>query len=172
MNPRMLAAPAAALVATAWAAGTRAQEVTASASVGHEWTDNVYLTRTREADNAIVPGLDAGLGFAGYWTAEYEGAAELYAEHTDLTSHNHTLRLVANPAWGPDGETELLVALAAETLRNQDAFSMLNFVGARLTTAVTLEPAPWVAWQAGADVRYRHFYDDPQSDGLDVMPRT
>jgi hypothetical protein len=63
------------------------------------------------------------------------------------------------------------LVVALETLANQDAYGALNFVGPRLTAAATLEPAAWVAWQVALDVRYRAFYDDPESDALDLMPR-
>jgi hypothetical protein len=148
-----------------------AQELSAEASIGTEWTDNVHLMHTGLADSSIVPSLRAGLDFANCWTVEYDGAAELFVEHTDLSSHNHTLRLVANPAWGADDENEFLAALAVETLRNQDTYAALNFAGVKATAALTLEPAAWLAWQLGLDLRYRRFYDDTESDSVDTMPR-
>jgi len=149
----------------------RAQEISASAGLGHAWSDNVYISRTAAADHALVPSLRAGVDFATYWTVDYDGSAELYTEHTDLSSSAHTLRVIANPAWGDDDQNELALVAAVETLRNDDAYSSLNFVGPRLTAALTLEPLPWLAWQVAADVRYRRFYDDPVSDSLDLMPR-
>jgi hypothetical protein len=164
-------AAAVVLLAGAGAAGAAETALAADATLGNVWTDNVYLTRAREGDDALTAGLRVGLDFASFWTADYAGSFTLYTLHDDLTSHEHTLRVMANPAWGTGDRDELLVVLALETLRNQDAYAAINFVGPRATVALTLEPAPWVAWQVALDVRYRRFYDDTQSDTFDVGPR-
>jgi hypothetical protein len=160
-------------VTTGLVAGpARAQEFSAAGAVGSVWTDNVFLMHTPEWDVSILPSLKAGMDFGTAWTLQYDGAAEIFTSHTDLTSHDHALRLQVNPAFGPDGRNEFLVALAVETLRNQAAYDGLNFVGGTLNAAVSLEPATWVAWQAGVAIRYRGFYDDRASDALDVLATT
>ncbi len=161
-----------ALVTLLAAGSAQAQEFSAAGAVGSAWTDNVFLMRTPEWDVSILPSLKAGLDFGTYWTLQYDGSAEIFTNHTDLTSHDHALRLQVNPAFGPEGKNEFLVALAVETLRNQDAYNALNFAGGQLNAAVSLEPATWAAWQAGVEVRYRGFYDDTQSNALDVLATT
>jgi len=163
---------ACALLAVLWPLPARAQDVSVEGSVGAAWTDNVFRMRTPEWDAWVLPSLKAGVDFATFWTLQYEGSAEIYTNHTDLTSHDHALRLLANPAFGTDDRDEFLVGLQVETLRNLDAYADLNFLGGQIDAAVSLEPATWFAWQAGANVRYRRFYDDPQSDTLDVLAST
>jgi hypothetical protein len=161
-----------AAVALAAPAPARGQEFAAAGSVGAAWTDNLFGMRSREWDASILPALRVGLDFADVWTLQYDGAAEVFARHPDLTSHDHALTLQVNPAFGPGGRNEYLLAATVETLRNQDAYEALNFVGARLGVAVNLEPTDWFAWKVAADVRYRRFYDDTQSDALDVLSST
>lgn len=158
---------------TLFAAGpVQAQEFSVAGAVGSVWTDNVFLMRTPEWDASILPSLKVGMDFGTYWTLQYDGSAEIFTNNTDLISHDHALRLQVNPAFGPEGKNEFLVALGVETLRNQDAYNALNFVGGQLNAAVSLEPAPWFAWQAGVELRYRGFYDDVQSNALDVLATT
>jgi len=159
-------------VAGTWSAPARGQEVSAAGSVAAAWTDNVYLMRSREWDASILPALRLGVDFADVWTLQYEGSAEIFTQHTDLISHDHALTLQVNPAFGPGGRNEYLVGATVETLRNQDAYDSLNFVGARLGAAVSLEPTAWFAWKAAADLRYRRFYDDTQSDSVDLLAST
>ncbi len=160
------------LLAGLWAFPAHAQELSVAGSVGTTWTDNVFVMSAPEWDASILPALRAGVDFATFWTLRYEGAAEIYTNHTDLTSHDHALRLQVNPAFGPDDANEFLVGLEVETLRNLDTYAALNYVGGQADAAIRLEPTPWFAWQAGADLRYRRFYDDPQADTLDVLAST
>lgn len=150
----------------------RAQEFSAAGAVGTAWTDNVFLMRTPEWDASVLPSLRAAMDFGTFWTLRYDGSAEIFTAHTDLTSHDHALRLQVNPAFGPEGRHEFLVALAVETLQNQEAYDALNLVAGHLNAAVSLEPTTWFAWLAGVELRYRGFYDDPQSDALDLLATT
>lgn len=158
-----------ALVLTLWGAGAGAVEFLVTGSVGSAWTDNVFVRNSPEWDLSILPALRADLDFATFWTLRYEGAAEVYTRHTGLTSHEHALHLAVNPSFGPEGRNEFLVSASVETLRNLDDYAVLNYVCGSMTTAVSLEPFRWFAWQANATIRYRAFYDDPQADALDMF---
>lgn len=164
--------PALALLSAWGATPVVAAEFSVAGGVGTVWTDNVFVRNRPEWDLSVNPALRADVDFATFWTLRYEGAAEIFTRHTDLTSHDHALRLVVNPAFGADERHEFLVAVDVETLRNLDTYRSLNFVGGGLTASLSLEPSHWFAWMVSATVRYRAFYDDPQADALDVFAAT
>lgn len=149
-----------------------AAEFAVAGNIDTAWTDNVFVRSSPEWDLSVNPGLRADLDFATFWTLRYEGAAEIFTRHTDLTSHDHALRLVVNPSFGDGHRHEFLVAVDVETLRNLDTYRALNFVGGGLTASLALEPSDRVAWQVTGTLRYRAFYDDPQADALDAFAST
>jgi len=145
---------------------TSARSFSVGGAINTAWTDNVFLMRDPEPDFSILPSARLSFDFAQFWSVQYDGSAEIFTSHTDLTSHDHALRVQANPVFGADGQHEFLVAATVQTLRNQTAYESLNFVGGQLKAAVSLEPMDYFAWQASADLRYRRFYDDPGADDV------
>ncbi len=131
------------------------------------FSDNVYLDRSSEADLMLRPRVELGADFATFWSAGYSGDLLSYLAHPQLLSHLHQLHLYANPAWGEDGENELLVEFAVETLLNSSEYRSLNHLRPNLQTRLRLEPWVWLRVVLSASGQYRWFFRDPSADAVD-----
>lgn len=135
------------------------------------FTSNVYLDQSQEWDVGLRPAATLGLDFGDFWSVGYSGDVNAYLQHRDLLSSFHELFVFANPAWGETGGNELAVEAALETLRNSNAYAVLNYVRPVLRARLAMEPIEWLRWQVAAEGAYRWFYDDTPSDALDTWLR-
>jgi hypothetical protein len=131
----------------------------------------VFLDRSQEWDLALQPGVGLGLNFARFWTVDYHGELNAYVNHRSLPSHWHGLSLFANPAWGEEGQHELVVEVSGETLRNMREYAEINVVRPALRIALEMEPADFFRWRLSEELSYRLFYDDRPSDSVDSWTR-
>lgn len=134
-------------------------------------SSNVFLDKSEEWDLVLRPSAELGVDFARYWSAGYTGELNAYTRHADLLSHWHEVYLFLNPAWGQDGENELVLEATVQTLRNQEAYQNLNLLQPTLTAKVAMEPRSWFRWKVSATGSYRRFYDDKSSDSMDAWAR-
>jgi len=131
-------------------------------------TSNVFLDKSAEWDLALKPSAELGYDFGRFWSIGYNGQLAAYTRHEDLLSHWHELYLFANPAWGQDGQNEVVVEATLETLRNQETYQTLNMIQPQVLVKLVMEPASWLRWQVAARGVYRWYYDDQQSSSIDA----
>ena len=160
-----------AVCTTVAAPDARAVDVKADLQLSSSATSNIYMDQSQEWDIAARPAAELALEFLDFCAVGYTGDVNAYVLHPDLLSHFHQVYLVANPAWGSDRENELVVEASVETLRNLDAYALLNYVRPVLQTRLAMEPLPWLRWQVAADGGYRWYYDDIASDSVDAWLR-
>jgi hypothetical protein len=134
-------------------------------------SSNVFLDKSEEWDLVLRPSAELGMDFARFWSLGYNGELNAYTRHADLLSHWHEVYLFLNPAWGRDGENELVVEATLQTLRNQEAYRELNLLQPSLTAKMAMEPCGWFRWKLSATGSYRFFYDDKPSDSMDAWAR-
>ena len=130
--------------------------------------DNLFLDQSKQTDVALRPSWELAVDFGDYWASGYKGEFNHYFETTTLQSHFHQLFLYMNPVWGEESQNEFVAELTLETLRNEDTYRILNYFQPSLYLKTRMEPTPWFAWQIGAKVLYRQFYDDE----LDSAPHS
>lgn len=134
-------------------------------------TSNVFVDKSEEWDLAFQPAVELGLNFARFWTVDYHGELNAYVNHRTLFSHWHGLSLFANPAWGEEGQHQLVVEVSGETLRNMRDYAEINIVRPALRIALEMEPADFFRWRVSTKLSYRLFYDDRPSDSVDSWTR-
>jgi len=134
-------------------------------------TSNVFLDKSEEWDLALQPAAELGLNFARVWTVDYKGELNAYVNHRSLLSHWHGLSLFANPAWGEEGQHQLVVEVSGETLRNMRDYAEINIVRPGLRIMLEMEPAHFFRWRVSTELSYRLFYDDRPSDSVDSWTR-
>ncbi|MFH1808663.1 MAG: hypothetical protein ABIJ09_07955 [Pseudomonadota bacterium] len=128
----------------------------------------MYQDGSREGDLLLWPSVDLGMDFADIWSAGYAGDLHAYMLHPELLSHQHQLYLFANPAWGDDGENELVLEATVDTLRNDDSFAVLNVVRPAARARLAIEPLLGLRVHGSVEAAYRWFYDDTPSDSVDT----
>jgi len=152
---------------------TEAYAVDFSAEAGIEslYTSNVFLNSDETWDLSLAPQLSLNLDFADYWTAGYDGGLSVYTRNSDLFSHNHTLFLLANPAWGSDSQNEFFGQLSLNTQRHTDTYASINVLQPALDAGLTLEPVIWFRWLLSEYLDYSWFYDEKSSNYLESWSR-
>ncbi len=134
-------------------------------------SSNVFLDKSEEWDLVLRPSAELGVDFSRYWSVGYTGELNAYTRHSDLLSHWHEVYLFLNPAWGQDGENELVLEASVQTLHNQEAYQNLNLLQPTLAAKVVMEPRGWFRWKVSVTGSYRYFYDDKPSDSIDAWAR-
>jgi len=158
-------------VAFLWVHSAQAADFIAQLDIRTVASSNVFLDKSEEWDLVLRPSAELGVDFARYWSLGYTGELNAYTRHADLLSHFHEIYLFLNPAWGDEGENEVVVEASLQTLRNQDDYQELNLLQPALTAKLIMEPRRWLRWKLSASGAYRYFYDDKPSDSLDAWAR-
>lgn len=158
-------------VALFWFQSAQAAELVAQVDVRTVASSNVFMDKSEEWDLVLRPSAELGVDFARYWSLGYTGELNAYTRHADLLSHFHEIYLFLNPAWGDEGENELVVEASLQTLRNQEDYQELNLLQPAITAKLIMEPRRWLRWKLSATGAYRYFYDDKPSDSVDAWAR-
>ncbi|MBW1811912.1 MAG: hypothetical protein JRJ87_27255 [Deltaproteobacteria bacterium] len=151
------------------AADIAATELVAEVNIQTQANSNIFLDNTSEFDWILRPSIEMGLDFGSYYSVGYRGLLSAYTDHKELLAHWHELYFFINPAWGDNGENELVVELSLETLRNQADYAALNLIQPTVLAKLVIEPKSWFRYQLSVKSNLRLFYDDDkQSDSIDA----
>ncbi len=164
MNLKTLLVAAAACAFFGVLTEASAVEFDSSLKLNSAYTSNVFLDSSKEYDMMFNPYGNVGIVFADDFGAGYNMGAELFAVHPELYSHWHELYFFYNPAWGEDGEAELLFRVSADTLKNDDAYNQVNYYGVNVLTAFDWTASDWFALKSALYLGYRSYYDARASD--------
>jgi len=146
-------------------------EIVTAVDVETSHTSNIFLDSSEEWELGLHARGEVGLDLAPYWSLGYAGELSLFSQHGDLDAHFHELYAFMNPAWGEDLPTDLTVELSLATLKNQQAYSDLDYLRPALVVELGIEPERWFRARIAADLSYRWFYGAGETSALDAWTK-
>ncbi len=149
----------------------RAADFFADVGTHAYFTSNVYVSRSQEPDFVLEPYLGLGLEFADIWLLGYNGRLETYILNTELLFHDHQLFVMANPAFGDDGQHEVVAEIGVDTQRNTDTYANVNLLKPYALLELTMEPKTWLRWSLSERGTYHFFYNETGNDSFDAWTR-